>query len=262
MQIQKLPLSKFYSVLLFLLFLQTTIAIAMSTGKIKTLEVSYQDKNGELCKGFVAYDSSTAAKLPVVLVLPEWWGCGEYVRLRATQLAALGYLAFAVDVYGDGKIANSVADAQAFSAPFYKDIQLAINRIEAAQAAALLYPNANPQKIAAIGYCFGGGILLEAVRNGYSCNGVVSFHGSLPQSATIEGAIHTPMLICHGAADKFVSNEQVTVFKNNLDKQKIPYTFYSYAGATMHLPIRMQPIWVLNSAYQLRIMKLLTNNHG
>ena len=127
-------------------------------------------------KGFVAYNSSTVNKRPIVLVIPEWWGINDYARSRAKQLAELGYLAMAIDVYGNGTIAEDPTTAGQMAGPFYQNPQLAKARFEAALAKIKTYAMADTTKIAIIGYCFGGGMALNIARLGENLRGVVSFH--------------------------------------------------------------------------------------
>ncbi len=198
---------------------------------IKTENVTYTSE-GVTMYGYVAYDSVVSGKRPVVLVLPEWWGFTDYVKKRARQLAQLGYLAMAVDVYGDGKIADNPGDAQKYAMPFYKDPQMAKRRIDAALDKIKTYSQADAKKIAAIGYCFGGGILLNTAKLGEDINGVVSFHGNLAGIPADKNLLKAKILVCHGEADKFVSASDVAAFKKQMDSIGADYTFKSYPNAT------------------------------
>ncbi|UAY50994.1 dienelactone hydrolase family protein [Ferruginibacter albus] len=198
---------------------------------IKTEAITYTDGQTSM-KGYVAYDSAISGKRPVVLVVHEWWGETEYVKRRARELAALGYLAIAVDMYGDGKVAENPTDAKAMAMPFYSDPQMAKKRFDAALTAIKKYPQADNSKVAAIGYCFGGGILLNLAKLGEDLNGVVSFHGSLAGVPATKGLLKAKVLVCHGEADKFVSPEDVAAFKKQMDSINADYAFKSYANAT------------------------------
>ncbi len=182
--------------------------------------------------GFVAYIDSSSAKRPVVLIVHEWWGLNDYSRNRAKQLADLGYLAFAIDLYGNGKTAETPDEAGALATPFYKDPQLAKARFDAALAKIKTYPQADTNNIAAIGYCFGGGMVLNMARLGEDLKGVVSFHGSLMGVPADKKTLKADILVCHGEADQFVKPEEVAAFKKELDAIGASYTFKSYAGAT------------------------------
>lgn len=157
---------------------------------IKTEEVTYTF-NGKQSKGFVAYDENKKGKLPVVVVVPEWWGLNDYVKNRARQLASLGYFAIDADMFGDGKLATNPQEAMAFTKPYYSNPQLALPAVEAAVAKAGTFPQADTYRVAAIGYCFGGFIVLNAAKLGAPLKGVVSFHGGLggvePKKGLIQG---------------------------------------------------------------------------
>ncbi|MCW3092166.1 MAG: dienelactone hydrolase family protein [Ferruginibacter sp.] len=198
---------------------------------IKGEEVTYSDGTTAL-KGYVAYNEKQSGKRPAIIVVPEWWGNNEYTRKRARMLAELGYIAIAADMYGDGKLGSNPSEAQALATPFYKDPQLGKSRIEAAIKKVVSYPQADAQKIAAIGYCFGGSMVLNAAKMGENLKGVVSFHGGLATVPARPGVTKAKILVCHGGADKFISDADIKNFKNNLDSIKVPYTFKTYEGAT------------------------------
>jgi dienelactone hydrolase len=198
---------------------------------IKEENITYT-LNGITYKGFVAYDAGKFGKRPAVLVVPEWWGLNDYAKSRAKQLASLGYIAMAVDMYGNGKIAANPKEAQELATPFYKDPHLAKNHLDAAAARIKEYNQTNPSNVAAIGYCFGGSVVLNAARLGADLKGVVSFHGGLIGAPADKSLLKAKILVCHGAADKFVSQEDVKKFRHDLDSIGAQYTFKSYAEAT------------------------------
>lgn len=182
--------------------------------------------------GFVAYNQNDTGKRPVILIVHEWWGQNEYVKNRARQLASLGYIAMAVDIYGNGKTAENPEQAKALAMPFYQNPQMAKQRFDAAFAKIKTYPVADTNNVAAIGYCFGGGLVLNAARLGSHVKGVVSFHGSLLGTPVDKNLLKADVLVCHGEADKFVPAEEVAQFKKQMDSVGASYTFKSYAGAT------------------------------
>ncbi|HLP51216.1 MAG TPA: dienelactone hydrolase family protein [Chitinophagales bacterium] len=182
--------------------------------------------------GFVAYNENDTTKRPVVLIVHEWWGQTDYVKNRARQLAALGYLAMAVDIYGNSKTAETPEQAKALAMPFYQNPQMAKQRFDAAMDKIKTYPAADTNNIAAIGYCFGGGLLLNVARLGENIKGVVSFHGSLLGTPADKNLLKAEILVCHGEADKFVPETEVTAFKKQMDSIGAHYTFKSYADAT------------------------------
>lgn len=180
----------------------------------------------------IAYSDDTTAKKPIVLIVPEWWGLDTYVIRRAKQLAELGYFVVGIDMYGNGKVAANPEEAMAYATPFYKDPQLAKSRLDAALAKAKTYSQADTTRIAAIGYCFGGAMVLNSAKLGLPVNGVVSFHGGLAGVPPVKEMIKAQVLVCHGAIDQFVSAQEVATFKKQMDSVGIPYTFKEYANAT------------------------------
>lgn len=199
--------------------------------KIVGEEVSYQI-NGTEYKSYIAYDAAIPGKRPAIVVVPEWWGNSEYTRRRARMLAELGYIAIATDMYGEGKIANDPKAAQAYAMPFYNNPKMGLEKIEAAIAKLKEYQQTDVNKIAAIGYCFGGSMVLNASKMGLDLKGVVSFHGGLATVPADKGVVKGKILVCHGAADKFVSAADIKAFRQNLDVVGVPYTFIEYPNAT------------------------------
>jgi dienelactone hydrolase len=176
--------------------------------------------------------------------------------MRARQLAMSGYIAMAVDMFGDGKVALNPKDAQELTMPFYKDPQLAKNRLDAAIKKIKEYAQTDPHNIAAIGYCFGGFVVLNSAKLGADLKGVVSFHGGLGGAPFNKNLLKAKILACQGESDKFVTMQDAEVFKHKLDSIGAVYTFKSYANAThaftnpdatkigkqFNLPIEYNPI--------------------
>ena len=188
--------------------------------------------DGVTLKGFLAYDDEQVGPRPGVLVVHEWWGHNDYARKRAKMLAELGYTALAVDMYGDGKQAGHPDDAGQFAAAVKNNMGVARARFEAAIRFLQEQKTVDPDRIAAIGYCFGGGVVLEMAREGVDLKGVVSFHGSLGTDHPAEpGKVTARVLVCHGADDQFVSEEQIAVFKNEMETADVRYKFRVYEGA-------------------------------
>lgn len=197
---------------------------------IKEMDISYAGDNTTM-NGFVAYDTSIDTKRPAILVIPEWWGLNDYPKMRARELAKLGYMAMAVDMYGNGLTTDSPSTAGKLATPFYADPQKAKARIDAALVALKSYQQTDTSKIAAIGYCFGGGMVLNAARLGENFKGVVSFHGSLVGTPANKDLLKAKILVCHGADDPFVKKEEVDQFKKQMDSIQADYTFKAYPGA-------------------------------
>ncbi|MEP7230578.1 MAG: dienelactone hydrolase family protein [Ginsengibacter sp.] len=206
----------------------TTVAPAAN---IKEDSVSYT-LNGKNYIGFIDYDANKEGKRPAILVVHEWWGLTNYTRNRARQLAELGYIAMAVDMYGDGKTGSDPKAAQELATPFYKDPALAKIRLDAAIKELKTYPQTDSSEMAAIGYCYGGFIVLNAAKLGADLKGVVSFHGDLSGVPVNKDSLKANILVCHGEADKFVTPENVAAFKKSMDSAGVEYTFKSYPNAT------------------------------
>ncbi|TDH26064.1 dienelactone hydrolase family protein [Segetibacter sp. 3557_3] len=183
-------------------------------------------------KGYITYDQNSEAVRPAVLVLPEWWGLNDYTRSRARQLASLGYIAMAVDMYGQGKIAADPTEAQALATPFYMNPQLTRFYVDAALSKLKTYKQADTSNLAAIGYCFGGYVALNAAKLGAPLQGVVSFHGSLGGVAPAKDLLKARVLVCHGGADNFVPDAEVNAFKKSMDSVGADYTVKIYPNAT------------------------------
>ncbi len=198
---------------------------------IVTEEIQYQVGETSLT-GYLAYPRNAAEPVPGVLVVHEWWGHNDYVRKRAEMLAELGYAAFALDMYGDGKVANHPKEANAFMMEVVNNAEAARTRFEKALDVLQNTPAVNEDKIAAIGYCFGGAVVLSMARSGLDLKGVVSYHGALQGLAPIdEGEIDARFLVFNGAADPMVPEEAKQAFKAEMDAAGLPYEFIDYPGA-------------------------------
>ena len=200
------------------------------TTTIVTEEIEYYVDN-EPFTGFIAYDASVEGQRPGVLVVHEWWGHNEYARSRARQLAELGYTAFALDMYGAGKVTDHPEDAQQFMQKATESFDQAKARFLKAKEVLQEAQTTNPDQIAAIGYCFGGGVVLNMAKAGVGLDGVASFHGSLSSMVQAEpGAVDAKVLVLNGAADPFVPEEQIETFKAEMDAVGADYTFINYPG--------------------------------
>jgi dienelactone hydrolase len=205
--------------------------ISAKRADVRGEEVVYQ-VGDTILTGYIAYDANQTEQRPGVLVVHEWWGHNEYVRTRAHMLAQLGYTAFALDMYGDGKQATHPDDAQKFMNEVLSQADVAEQRFVAAKGLLQRHNTTIDDQIAAIGYCFGGGVVLQMARNGLDLKGVVSFHGSLgTENPEEEGAVEAKILVLHGADDPFVPAEQVNAFKQEMDDAKADYEFIAYPGA-------------------------------
>ncbi|HEY6505313.1 MAG TPA: dienelactone hydrolase family protein [Chitinophagaceae bacterium] len=197
---------------------------------IKEENITYTG-DGVTMNGFVVYDSNNKDKRPAVLVVHEWWGLNDYAKKRARELAGLGYIAMAVDMFGNGKTADNPDSALKLAMPFYQDIAMAKKRFDAALTKLKSYSQADGNKVAAIGYCFGGGMVLSMAKLGDSLAGVVSFHGNLNIAPANKELLKAKILVCHGADDPLVPQAEVDLFKKQMDSIGATYTFKAYAGA-------------------------------
>lgn len=211
---------------LFLMFIPLPSAAAI-IGE----EVRYQ-AGGATMKGYFAYDDSLSKRRAGILVVHEWWGHNDYARIRARQLAKLGYTALAVDMYGDGKQAAHPKDASAFSSKLKNNLPLMQERFRAALKLLKDHDTVLNTRIAAIGYCFGGGVVLEMARRGEKLKGVISFHGSLgTKEPAKKGKVRAKILVLNGEADPFVKAEHITTFKQEMTQAGVEYKFVSYPYA-------------------------------
>lgn len=197
---------------------------------IKEEAVNYQI-SGTNYVGYVYYNGEQNGERPGILVVHEWWGLNDYSRNRARQLAELGYIAMAVDMYGNEKTAEDPAGAQELATPFYKDPSLAKTRLDPAIELLKTFSQTDASKIGAIGYCFGGFVALNAAKLGADLKGVVSFHGGLSGAKPVKGSMKAKVLVCHGADDPF-ENPNVENFKKEMDEAGVDYNFVVYPGAT------------------------------
>jgi dienelactone hydrolase len=216
---------------LLLVFLLLTAGTSLSA-KIVTKAVPYEHAGVKL-EGYLAYDDSVspAHKCAGVLVLPEWWGLTDYPKKRAEQLAALGYVAFAVDMYGAGVTTDDPKKAGELAGQFYGKPLMA-ERARAGLDQLLATGLVDARRVAAIGYCFGGSTVQELAYSGAPLAGIVSFHGGLHAAPAGAAARNkAKFLICHGAVDPFIKKEEVDAFLKALDEGKFDYQFISYSGA-------------------------------
>ncbi|NIP38555.1 MAG: dienelactone hydrolase family protein [Candidatus Dadabacteria bacterium] len=214
-----------------ILFLAVSLLfVSNAFAEVKTQELTYKADDTAL-KGFLAYDDSIKEKRPGVIVVHEWWGHNEYARTRAKMLAELGYVALAVDMYGDGKTADHPDDAKKFMNEALANGELFKKKFEAGLALLNSQPQTDPEKTAAIGYCFGGATVLAMARAGVDLDGVVSFHGILAtETPAQKGAVKAKVLAFHGADDPFVPKEQADAFRKEMNNAEVDYTFVVFPG--------------------------------
>lgn len=183
-------------------------------------------------KGYLAYNNSLSGKRPGVIIVHEWWGVTDYPKKRAEMLAKLGYVALAADMFGDGKVADNPTDAQKYAGESMKDMAVLKAKFLAAVEVLKKNEHVDPTRIAAIGYCYGGGVVLNMARAGVDLKGIVSFHGSVATAQPAQkGQVKAKILVCNGGADKFVSKKDINSFKQEMKNAGVDFKFISYKGA-------------------------------
>lgn len=204
---------------------------AAAIAAIKTEPVQYRDGD-QVLNGFLSYDDALPGKRPGVLVIHEWWGLNDYAKRRAEMLAGLGYVAFAADMYGDGKVTARAEDAKEWMMQITADQDAWQQRALAGLDVLKASGRVEPGKLAAIGYCFGGATVMQLAYAGADLDGVVSFHGALPPATPEQQPkIKASILALHGELDPMVLPERVEIFKESLDEAGADYQFVTYSGA-------------------------------
>ncbi len=211
--------------------LASGLLVSSAYAKIQSKTIEYKDGDAVL-EGYLVYDDGMHhKKMPGVLVVHEWMGLGAYEKGRAEQLAALGYVAFAADIYGKGIRPKDGKEAAEFAGKYRgNDRKVLRSRVNAALDVLKKQVLVDPKKTAAIGYCFGGTTVLELARSGADTLGVVSFHGGLAASADMRN-IKAKVLALHGADDPFVKAEEVLAFQDEMRKAGADWQFVSYGNA-------------------------------
>lgn len=202
---------------------------ALAGVRVEPLEYKEGDT---VLEGYVAWDDAHAGPRPGVLVIHDWMGPGPFTRGKARELAAMGYVALAVDVYGKSVRPANQEEASRLAGQFKGDRALLRRRLKAGLDALLKRPEVDPARVAAIGYCFGGTAALELARSGADVAGVVSFHGGLDSPAPADGRnIKGKVLALHGADDPFVPAADLVAFQDELRKAGVDWQLIVYGGA-------------------------------
>lgn len=193
--------------------------------------VSHMDGDVEL-KGYIYWDDAFAGQRPGILVIHEWWGLNDYAKLRAEMLAETGYVAFAADMYGDGKMTREADEARGWMQQITANVDAWQRRAELALTQLEAHPKVDPEKLAAIGYSFGGATVMQLAYLGADLDGVVSVYGSLPPASPEQAAKIKPrVLVAHGDADSFVPSERIVAFKKALSDASVDWEMDVYGGA-------------------------------
>lgn len=202
-----------------------------AAAEVKTRTITYKDGDVE-CRGFLAYDDSISGPRPGVLVVHEWWGLDDYARRRARELAEAGYVAFAADMYGEGKTVAHPKDAGEMAGKVRANVAAWRQRGLAALKVLTSQPECDAGKVAAIGYCFGGSTALQLAYTGADLKAIATFHAALPAAtATEAGAVKGEILVCNGANDTFIPAPAIQAFKQGLETGHVKFEFVSYPGA-------------------------------
>ena len=216
-------------------FLGALLALSIAppgVAAVKEVPLTYSDGEATM-KGFVVYDTAKQGKRPGIVMVHEWWGITKHMHDEAHRLARQGYTAFLADMYGDGKTADNPKDAGALSGSVMKDPRVMEARFNAARAELAKQPTVDPARIGAVGYCFGGAVVLNMARAGADLAGVVGFHASLGLNtpAPAPDTVKAKILVLNGAADPFVKKEQYATLKADMDAAKADYRVVEYPGA-------------------------------
>ena len=210
-------------------------AVAMvgsANAAIREEPVTYMDGETTM-KGFVVYDDATQAKRPGIVMVHEWWGITKHIHNEARNFAKQGYTVLISDMFGDGKTADNPKDAIALSSSVMKNPAVMESRFDAARDELAKQPSVNPQRIGAVGYCFGGAVVLNMARAGADLAAVAGFHASLGLNtpAPGPGVVKAKILILNGADDPFAKREQYDALKKDFDAAKVDYRIIQYPGA-------------------------------
>ncbi len=211
------------------------VALSLGTAAhaaIKEEPVTYKDGETTM-KGFVVYDDAIKAKRPGLVLVHEWWGITKHTHSEARRFAQQGYTAFIADMYGDAKTADNPKDAGALSGGVMKNPKVMESRFNAARDTLAKQPSVDPSKIGAVGYCFGGAVVINMARAGADLAGVAGFHASLGLNtpAPAPGTVKAKVLVMNGADDPFVKPEQYATLKKEMDAAKADYRVIEYPGA-------------------------------
>lgn len=207
------------------------LGTASAAAALHTEAVAYHDGD-TLLEGYLAYDDAVATPRPAVLVVHEWQGLGDYAKHRAEQLAQLGYVGFAADMYGKGVFAKNHEEAGQLAGAYFNDRQKTRQRIQAALDVLQQHALVDPARMAAIGYCFGGMTVLELARSGAAVAGVASFHGALATPSPAQPQqVKARVLVFHGALDQHITAEHLAAFKQEMADAGANYRVVVYPDA-------------------------------
>lgn len=213
--------------------LATPLVLALNafpaSAEVKTKSIEYKDGDTVLT-GLLAWDDAATGERPGVLVVHEWWGLNEYAKSRAEQLAAEGYVAFALDIYGDGKVTDHPEQAGAWMEEITGNIETWTRRAQLGLDVLKSQDEVAGASLAAIGYCFGGATVMQMAYAGAEVQAVASFHGSLPPPPESVTTITPRVLVAHGRDDAFIPQKRVLAFQDGLDRLEATWDMTIYSG--------------------------------
>ena len=192
-----------------------------------TKEIEYRG-DGKLFKGFCAYPDNRS-NLSAILIAPAWAGRDKFACEKAIYLAKKGYLAFAIDVYGDAKVGQSKEENASLMTPLLEDKYALMTRLRSAYSTVSRMARVDKTSMAAIGFCFGGRCVLDMARSNLDFKAAISFHGSLETHIEREDDINTKILVLHGYNDPMVTPEQVNKFHQEMDSRNADCQFHSFS---------------------------------
>lgn len=198
---------------------------------IKTREIHYTAQDGS---SLIGYFAAPESDVPVagIIVAPEWWGRNEYTEQRARELAEHGYAALAIDMYGDKKVTTQSDQAYQWMMQTFEDPETIVNRAKAALETLAAQDEVNPAKLAAIGFCYGGKVVLDLARANAPLSAVATFHANLsPKAPAQPGQVQAEILVLHGELDSMVSLEEVAGFKEEMQAAQVKYEVMVFKNA-------------------------------
>ena len=199
--------------------------------KIKTREIEYTSADGAKLIGYFA-TPETASPVAGIIVAPEWWGRNEYTKQRARELAEHGYAALAIDMYGDKKVTTLVSEASAWMMQTFEDSETIVTRASAGLTTLAQQPEVNADKLGAIGFCYGGKVILDLARSGANLRAVATFHAVLtPKAPAQEGVIKAEILVMHGELDSMVTLDDVATFRQEMHAAKVDHEVIVFENA-------------------------------
>lgn len=199
--------------------------------KIKTREIEYTSADGAKLIGYFA-TPETASPVAGIIVAPEWWGRNEYTEQRARELAEHGYAALAIDMYGDKKVTTLVSEASAWMMQTFEDSETIVTRASAGLTTLAQQPEVNADKLGAIGFCYGGKVILDLARSGANLRAVATFHAVLtPKAPAQEGVIKAEILVMHGELDSMVTLDDVATFRQEMHVAKVDHEVIVFENA-------------------------------